>query len=217
MWVDMFLKICGITRTEDALHAVTHGATAVGFVFWPASPRAVTFDRAAAIVGALPAGVVKVGVFVNAVRDEVSRAVRETGITMVQLHGDEPPEYAAAIGVPVVRSVTLGNVAHVQTTWPVDITLLLDAADAVRRGGTGTTVDWHAAAAIARHRRIILAGGLTSRNVAAAIAAVRPFGVDVSSGVEAAPGIKDEEQVAQFLASARMAFANDAQGAVEQR
>ena len=94
----MFLKICGITREEDALHAVAHGATAVGFVFWRGSPRVVTFDRAAAIIRALPPGTSSVGVFVNAPQDEMSRAVGETGITMVQLHGDEPahPEVSEA-------------------------------------------------------------------------------------------------------------------------
>jgi phosphoribosylanthranilate isomerase len=124
----------------------------------------------------------------------------------VQLHGDEPPAYADALAWPVLRAVALESAADTCTTWPADTTLLLDASDPVRRGGTGATIDWERAAPLARQRRIVLAGGLTPGNVAEAIATVRPFGVDVSSGVEDSPGVKSFEKVTQFLENARQAF-----------
>jgi phosphoribosylanthranilate isomerase len=202
----MFLKICGITRLTDALHAVQHGATALGFVFWPSSPRCIEPDVAARIIEAVPAEVKKVGVFVNADIEDVYELIDATGIDTVQLHGDETPDYARTLSPPVVRSVTLEGARAVVAGWPPDTLLLLDAADRVRRGGTGVTVDWDAAADVARQRRVILAGGLTPENVGDAIAAVRPFGVDVSSGVEDAPGVKDFDKVSRFLANARRAF-----------
>jgi phosphoribosylanthranilate isomerase len=202
----VFLKICGITRLTDALHAVNQGATAVGFVFWPGSPRRVTPERAAEIVSELPSSVTTVGVFVNETIDGIRNVVAQAGITAVQLHGDEPPSYADAIAWPLFRSVTLGGVSDTCGAWPAATTLLLDAADPERRGGTGVTVDWTSAADVARQRRVVLAGGLTPDNVGEAIATVRPFGVDVSSGVEDGPGVKDFEKVTRFLANARRAF-----------
>lgn len=204
----MFLKVCGITRLTDALYAVEQGATALGFVFWSGSPRAVTPDRARQIVAELPSIVMTVGVFVNESVAGIRSVVGATGITAVQLHGDEPPAYADALGWPVFRSVTLDSAEDAGSAWGLETTLLLDAADPERRGGTGRTVDWTRAAALARGRRVVLAGGLTPANVAEAIATVRPFGVDVSSGVEEAPGVKDFSKVAQFLANARAAFGN---------
>jgi phosphoribosylanthranilate isomerase len=203
---DVFLKVCGITRLTDALHAVQHGASAIGFVFWPKSPRSVHPARAADIIAELPSNVTTVGVFVNEPVEGIRQTVAATGLTMVQLHGDEPPAYADALPVPLLRAVTLSQVPGVFGDWPAATTWLLDAADPVRRGGTGTTVDWQRAAAAARDRQVVLAGGLTPENVATAIGIVRPFGVDVSSGVEAAPGVKDFAKVARFLESARMAF-----------
>jgi phosphoribosylanthranilate isomerase len=213
----VLLKICGITRAVDAQHAVAQGATAVGFVFAPESPRCVTPAQAARIVAGLPPGVAVVGVFVNEPVEAIRRTVIDVGLTRVQLHGDEGPEYADTLPVPVLRSVTLADVDHARGVWPPDTTLLLDAADAVRRGGTGTTVDWARAADAARQGRIVLAGGLTPLNVAAAIATVRPCGVDVSSGVEAQPGVKDLEKVSRFLANARRAFAASGDSEVDER
>ncbi|HKE87736.1 MAG TPA: phosphoribosylanthranilate isomerase [Vicinamibacterales bacterium] len=207
MTPDPILKICGITRLSDALHAVHEGATAIGFVFWPASPRRVTPRTAAEIVAALPKAVKTVGVFVNTPAEEIRSVVSETGVDIVQLHGDEPPAYVDAIGQPIIRSVTLDNVAVVTREWPADTTLLLDKADPARRGGTGEVVDWLRAARLARAQRFILAGGLTPANIEDAIVTVRPYGVDVSSGVEASPGVKDSEKVSLFLAHARAAFA----------
>ena len=202
----MFIKICGITRLSDALHAVEHGAQALGFVFWPDSPRHIEPARAAEIIAALPDGVTSVGVFVDESVDVIRDVVSRAKIAAVQLHGDESPEYAAALGMPVFRALTCDGAKQVFATWPAETTFLLDAADSVQRGGTGMTVDWERAATLTSERRVILAGGLTASNVAEAIRAVRPFGVDVSSGVEEVPGVKSPEKVAQFLARARSAF-----------
>lgn len=202
----MFIKVCGITRLTDALHATQHGATAVGFVFWPRSPRYIEPDRAAEIVAELPSSATPVGVFVNETPDAIRSVVARTGITVVQLHGDEPPAYAEAIAWPVMRSITLDDAVDVAAAWPEDTTFLLDATDPSARGGTGRTVDWSRAVGIGAIRRLVLAGGLTPANVAQAIGIVRPYGVDVSSGVEVSPGVKDFDKVERFLAQARIAF-----------
>ena len=202
----MFIKICGITRLTDALHAVQHGATALGFVFWPQSPRYVTPERAREIIAELPSGTTSVGVFVNEPVDGIRAVVARSGINAVQLHGDEPPAYADALGWPVFRALTVADASEAGEAWPEETTFLLDTIDPVRRGGTGENVDWSRAAGIALTRRVVLAGGLTPLNVADAIGAVRPFGVDVSSGVEASPGVKNLDKVARFLENARHAF-----------
>jgi phosphoribosylanthranilate isomerase len=199
----MFVKICGLTTEADAAHAAASGATALGVVFAPASPRCVTADTARDIVRAVPAGVPVVGVFVDAPLEEIVATVAHTGIRYVQLHGDEPESYAAALKMPLLRAT---GVDVSLEEWP-GATLLLDAVSTAARGGTGRRVDWVQAAAIARRRKTVLAGGLTPDNVAEAIATVRPFGVDVSSGVEASPGRKDPDKVSRFVDAARTAFA----------
>jgi phosphoribosylanthranilate isomerase len=199
----MLVKICGITRREDAEAAIAAGADAVGFVLWPGSPRAVSPERARSIAAALPESVMKVGVFVNTPPREVNAIAVEIGLTAVQLHGDEPPAYAAEMTLPVIKAVPAGGSTHA-AEWPSHVTLLIDAHDPVRRGGTGRVADWTVAAAVAGARRVILAGGLTPENVAAAIDAVKPYGIDVSSGVERSPGIKDAARIAAlFRAVAR--------------
>jgi phosphoribosylanthranilate isomerase len=192
-----------MTRLPDALHAVEHGANALGFVFWPQSPRYIDPDRAAGIIAALPAGVSTVGVFVNETVDGIKGVAAQTGISTIQLHGDESPSYADALDWPVLRATIVEQFDQVSAAWPADTLFLMDAADPVRRGGTGRTIDWRRAASAARTRRIVLAGGLTPDNVADAVETVRPFGVDVSSGVEDAPGVKNQDKVARFLVSAR--------------
>lgn len=191
------VKICGITREEDAQLAVQLGARAIGLVLWPGSPRYLGAQRARAIVETLPAHVTAVGVFVNQPLDEVRRAAEIAALGAVQLHGEESLEFAHALLHPVVKAVPVTSDfdATALGAWPPEITVLLDAPDPVRRGGTGTTIDWSLAARAAALRPVLLSGGLTPDNVAGAISQVRPYGIDLSSGVERAPGIKDPERL----------------------
>jgi|SRR6185369_5666004 phosphoribosylanthranilate isomerase len=207
MTPDPILKICGITRLVDALHAVREGATALGFVFWPDSPRRISPEQAREIIAVLPSEVTPVGVFVNEPPDGVRDVVSTTGIKAIQLHGDEVAHDFDFLECPILRSVTLEEMSERSRRWPAGTTWLLDAADRVRRGGTGVPIDWSRAYAVARHNKVVLAGGLTPSNVEEAIRTVQPFGVDVSSGVESSPGIKDVEKVASFVTNARRAFA----------
>ena len=202
----MLIKICGITRPEDARAAAACGATAIGLVFWPRSPRAVDRAAAAEIVAALPSSVMPVGVFVDAPMAELNETAEAVGLGAVQLHGDETAVAARAVTWPIFRSATLQTAGRVRAYWPPETVLLLDAHDPERRGGTGVTVDWGGAARLAVAGRMILAGGLAPDNVAKAIARVRPWGVDVSSGVEASPGRKDQDWMARFVDAARRAF-----------
>lgn len=185
------VKICGITRLEDAQAAVAAGANALGFVFWPSSPRYIDPYRARAIVSSLPPFVTPVGVFVDQPAEDVNGIASLVRLGAVQLHGTESPDYARSVRRPVVKAIAVGTTDATTDAWPANVVVLLDVHDPVRRGGTGQTVDWTAAAEIARRRRAILAGGLTADNVGEAIGRVRPYGIDVSSGVETSPGIKD--------------------------
>ncbi len=196
----MLVKICGITRAEDADAAVALGAQAIGFLFWPESPRFVEPERAREIAHRLPPFVMSVGVFVNQTSEHVSSVASLVGLKAVQLHGDETPQFAAALAVPAIKALTLDAPLDV---WPMDTMILLDAHDPQRRGGTGQTIDWSAAAEVASRRRMILAGGLTPENVGEAVARVRPFGIDVSSGVESAPGVKDHQRLRALFEAVR--------------
>jgi phosphoribosylanthranilate isomerase len=199
------VKICGLTRLEDAELAVALGADAVGFVFWEMSPRAVSIREVGAITRRLPPLVTRVGVFVDASPAEVEVAVRGSGLDVVQLHGGEAPEAYRAVGARVMKVAALDSEAAVGAVaaWPDDVMPLVDAIDHERRGGTGKVAGWAHAAALARRRPIVLAGGLTSDNVAEAVRTVKPWGVDVSSGVESAPGIKSAERLRAFFAAVR--------------
>jgi phosphoribosylanthranilate isomerase len=201
------LKVCGITRLVDALHAVQQGATALGFVFWANSPRAIAPAEAKSIIAALPPKVMPVGVFVNEVPEKLRDVLKLTGVKAVQLHGDEKLADYEFIECPLLKSTTLDHLTETARAWPAETTLLLDAADSVQRGGTGVAVDWNRAAVAARNHKVVLAGGLTPSNVEEAIRTVRPVGVDVASGVEASPGVKDFAKVSAFLTNARRAFA----------
>ena len=189
----MIVKICGITRPEDAEAAVAAGAGAIGFVFWPGSPRFIDPHRARRIAAALPPLVTAVGVFVNQPIAYVNGVASLARLGAVQLHGDETPAFAAAVSSPVIKALSPGSADL--GAWPARVRVLLDVHDPEARGGTGRTIDWTAAAAVAARREILLAGGLTPANVADAVARVRPFGIDVSSGVERAPGIKDHQRL----------------------
>ena len=199
------VKICGVTRLEDALAAVRLGADAVGFNFWPGSKRHVTPAQARAIVCRLPPLVVAVGVFVNAPRDEVLRAVDASGIGLAQLHGDEPPELCMSLPVPVLKAIRVAGPGSLAALASYDVQgFLLDAASP-GYGGSGLTFDWSLAAQVARELPIVLAGGLTPENVAEAVRAVLPWGVDVASGVESSPGVKDVEKMKRFIEAAKEA------------
>jgi phosphoribosylanthranilate isomerase len=196
------VKICGITRAEDAAEAIAAGADALGFVLWPESPRAMTAERAAAIptTGAF---VARVGVFVNASPGQVKQAVLEARLSAVQLHGDENALEYSNVGAPLIKAVALESSADVERTLalPAEVTVLVDTSDRVRRGGTGRNANWDLARRVSEVRPVILAGGLSASNVAGAIEAVRPWGIDVSSGVELSPGIKSGDRLRELFAA----------------
>ena len=192
-------KICGITREDDAELAVSLGASALGFVLWPGSPRHVPLARVRAIAATMPPFVTPVGVFVDPTPTDIADAA-SAGIRLAQVHGMVP----AVSALPVLRAVHLGDSedgldADVGAGEPV----LLDAHDPVLHGGTGRTVDLARAAAVAARRVVVLAGGLTPANVADAIRTVRPYAVDVASGVESAPGLKDHDKLRAFAKAVR--------------
>ena len=197
------VKICGITRLEDAQAAAHAGASFVGFVLWPGSPRHVPIERVAEIIAKLPKTVLPVGVFVDPSAAEIDAAVK-AGIQMAQIHGpDTGWTKGITADVMIVRAVHLGDRdGEIEPHWPVG-KILLDAHDPVKHGGTGRTIDWSRARAIAQTRQVFLAGGLTPFNVADAVREVRPFAVDVSSGVEKSPGIKDHAKVRAFINSVK--------------
>lgn len=197
------VKICGITNREDALAAAALGADALGFVF-AESPRRISPLLAREIIAALPPMVATVGVFVNAHPEQVRQVRRMCGLTMVQLHGNETEHEAAGLGPGVIKAVSLsGETATSPDAYP-GAALLIDAPPAGGRpGGNGLAWDWSRARELAGRRQVILAGGLDPDNVAAAIAAVNPCAVDVSSGVEKQPGRKDHERIASFIARAK--------------
>jgi phosphoribosylanthranilate isomerase len=191
------VKICGITRREDAELAIDLGADAVGFILWPNSPRVVTPDQAASIGRTLPPFATRVGVFVNSSPDEVRRVADAAELDVVQLHGDERVEDFATAGRRVLRAMSVedDDALDVALRLPARIMPLVDAADRARRGGTGQLADWDRAYALAGQRRIVLAGGLTPENVGDAVRRVRPWGIDVSSGVEDTPGVKNADRL----------------------
>jgi phosphoribosylanthranilate isomerase len=197
------VKICGITREEDALRAARHGADAIGVVLWPGSPRAVSVERAAAITRAVPPFVWKVGVFVNATPEEVERAATEAKLDVAQLHGDEDVERYRHLSVRVVKSVALCTPQDVDAAiaLPADVMPLIDTPDAALRGGTGRTAAWDLAAQVAKVRPVMLAGGLNAENIIDAVERVHPWGVDVSSSLEDSPGVKNASKLAVFFAA----------------
>ena len=197
------VKICGVTRPEDALLAARLGADAVGVNFWPGSRRFLAPAAARALVRALPPLVTAVGVFVNPTRDEVLRAVEASGVTVVQLHGDEPPALCASLPFPVLKAIRVSGPSSLAALASYEVQGFLLDAPAPGYGGSGTTFDWGLAAEAAAAVPVLLAGGLTPGNVGEAVRAVRPFGVDVASGVEASPGVKDPEKLRRFILAAK--------------
>jgi phosphoribosylanthranilate isomerase len=199
------VKICGITRLADGLAAARLGADALGFNFWPRSRRYLAPEAAAAIVAGLPAGVTPVGVFVDPDREGLLRAIAASGVRAVQLHGDEPPELCQGLPVPVVKGIRVKDSHSLAQLASYEVqAFLLDSATP-GFGGSGTAFDWTLAAEVAQSVPIWLAGGLTPENVGEAVRRVRPYGVDVASGVESAPGVKDLGKVEEFIRNARKA------------
>jgi len=201
------IKICGITRAQDAEAAVAAGADLLGLVFYEKSLRHVSLDTAGDISRAIPAHVLRVGLFVNAPPEHVIEAAGVCGLNMLQFHGDESPDYCAQFGLMTMKAFrvcgpeTLESLPSYRTdAW------LLDAHVSGQYGGTGRRFDWNVAARAARlGRPVFLAGGLTPDNVGEAVRQTRPYGVDVSGGVESAPGIKDAGKVRAFIQAAREA------------
>lgn len=205
------VKICGLTRVEDAQFAVQQGAWALGMIMWPASPRHCEPQRAAEIVDATRRSIETVGVFVDQTLDEVVNLTTEIGLTMVQLHGDEGQQFCKAVaqrtGARVIKSFRVKDrsiLGEMGKFYDVDYHLL-DTYKAGIPGGTGEVFDWNFLAANPRRGNapLILSGGLKPSNVAEAITMVRPFAVDVSSGVESEPGIKDHDLISEFFAAAK--------------
>jgi len=200
------VKVCGITNIEDARLAVGSGADAIGLIF-AESPRKVGIEEAREVAAALPEGVLKVGVFVNAESDEVLRIVREVGLDYVQLHGDEGAEDVTAVrggGVKVIKALRVrdaDDLAEIDS-YGADL-YLLDAHSEKARGGTGTRFDWGPAKSLKGRGNIVVSGGLGPENVLEAISFFEPWGVDASSSLEIVPGKKDPEQVRRFLVAAK--------------
>jgi phosphoribosylanthranilate isomerase len=199
------VKICGITRPEDAQCAVEAGADALGFVFYEKSPRYVTPERARRIVAALPPFVTAVGVFFNEDPGIAQAILEECGIRIAQLHGDEPPEFCRRFSCKVIKAFRIHDAPvpkDVIAGYHVDA-FLLDTYHPDRPGGTGMRFRWEAALPFKEYGPVILAGGLDPENVADAVRAVKPYAVDVSSGVERAPGVKDPSRIWEFVQRVR--------------
>jgi phosphoribosylanthranilate isomerase len=201
------IKICGITRQEDAQAAVQAGAHALGFVFYAGSPRHVSAETVDAIVRGLPPFVTSVGLFVNARPDEVKAVLATVPLDLLQFHGDEDLSYCASFARPFLKAVRVGpktDLLECSRTFAGARGLLLDAHVEGSYGGTGQTFDWQRIPEALREH-IVLSGGLTPQNVHDAIKAVKPWAVDVSSGVEASKGIKDAEKIRQFISEVKRA------------
>ncbi len=201
------IKICGITRPADAVAAVEAGADAIGVVLAP-SPRQVSIERAAEIAAAVGPLVSVVGVFVDAEESFVARATEQIGLSYLQFHGNESAERCAAAPAPVIRALRVGtefDVDIVESVREHAVAILLDTYSSQTVGGTGTTFDWQTVPVLPGRVPLFLAGGLNAENVGAGIAALHPYAVDVSSGVESAPGIKDHDAIRAFCAAVRRA------------
>jgi phosphoribosylanthranilate isomerase len=206
----LFVKVCGLTTPEDAACAADAGADAIGLVFWPKSPRAVDLDAARRIAAAVPPAVVRVGVFVDAPADAIAQAVDAVGLDLVQLHGAEPPAILDVLPRRAWKALRVGAgfAAAELAPWSRAAGVLLDARVEGMPGGSGRSFDWAVAASLReRVGFLVLAGGLDAENVGRAVVTVRPDGVDVSTGVESAPGRKDPARVRAFVQAARAAAA----------
>ncbi len=206
--VPVRVKICGLTNVDDALVAAEAGADALGFVFYPTSPRAVTPEQVAEIIRRLPPYVRTVGVFYNQDEQTIRAVVERCGLDAVQLQGDEPPALCERLGSRVIKAIHMKDRDSLAAMRAYKVrAFLLDTYSPPETGGqpggTGRTFDWSLAVEAKQYGRVILAGGLTPENVRQAVEQVRPYGVDVSSGVECLPGRKDPEKVKRFITEAK--------------
>jgi phosphoribosylanthranilate isomerase len=202
------VKICGITTPEDAHAAVEAGADALGFVFYPPSPRYVRPEQAARIIQGLPPFLTTVGLFVDVPLETVHDVARRCRLDRIQLHGHETPAFCGRVGYPVIKAFRIRNADSLASLAGYRVAAyLLDAyVEGALPGGTGVSFTWDLAAHAKAYGPLILAGGLTPENVEAAVAQIRPYGVDVSSGVERTPGIKDHRKVRSFIRRAKAAI-----------
>ena len=203
------VKICGITNAPDAQVAVEAGADALGFIFYPKSPRFIEPMVARHIISELPPFVLPIGVFVNEEPKRVQDIMEECGLALVQLHGDETPAYCESLERPIIRGIRLRDrgsfLAMAEYKGRAGVRgFVIDAFSESLYGGTGETTDWNLASEAAKSAPILLAGGLVSDNVQEAIQKVKPYGVDVSSGVEASPGKKDPTKVRAFVQAVKL-------------
>lgn len=201
------VKICGITNLDDAQVAIDAGADMIGLNFYPPSPRYVTPDQAQTIVEHLPPQVLAVGIFVNETAETMTHVAEVSGVTRLQLHGDEAPSVCAALSLPVIKVFRFTE--HVRPEMMADYTtvnaFLVEGFHEKLYGGSGAVANWQQVATLHDYGRIILAGGLTPENVQQAIRVVQPYAVDVVSGVEASPGQKDPQKVRTFVQQAKAA------------
>jgi phosphoribosylanthranilate isomerase len=197
------VKICGITNIDDALAAVDYGADALGFVFYHKSPRCVTSEKAREIIGQLPPFISTVGVFANETPEKIKEILEFSGIDILQLHGDEPPD-TCYIWHRVIRALRVRDFADLKPLGVCRVSaFLLDTYSAESYGGTGQTFNWDIAVEAKRFGRIILSGGLNPDNIEKAIRWVRPYAVDVSSGIEEEKGKKDLKKMREFIELAK--------------
>jgi phosphoribosylanthranilate isomerase len=204
------VKICGITRLKDALSAIAAGADALGFVFHSASPRHILPEQAAEIIRQLPPFIQTVGLFVDEELETVNTTADQCNLDIVQLHGIEAPSYCNSVSRRVIKAFRIKDDSSLDSIDNYRVSsFLLDAWSPIAHGGTGTTFNWEIAARAAASHTIILAGGLTPVNVADAVSTVNPYAVDVSSGVESEPGIKDGVMIRAFVSAAKQRLSND--------
>jgi phosphoribosylanthranilate isomerase len=198
------VKICGLTRAEDVAAAVLYGADALGFVFVPASKRCISTAHAAGLCLAVPAFISRVGLFLNQPASEVWQVLEQVPLSTLQFHGDEDAAFCRQFGRPYIKSLGLQygpDVRTLEADYPDAAGILVDSHEPGGLGGTGKTLDWNRVKS--GRLPLILAGGLDPQNVAAAVRTVRPWAVDVSSGVEVSPGIKDAEGIKRFISEAK--------------
>ncbi len=201
------VKICGITNLEDALAAAEAGADALGFVFYPDSPRFIDPGNARAIIAKLPVFITSVGVFVDESEDLIRRIIREGGIQILQFHGSESPILCTRFREKVIKAIRIKDEDSISEMQMYDVdTFLLDTYLDCAKGGTGKTFNWKYAEMAKKNGRIILSGGLNPSNIGDAVRQLKPYGVDVSSGVEISPGKKDHVKIREFIENAKFKY-----------